>query len=51
MSELSLIREGIQKLESEGARFLKILYEMNVKLHEENEALKEEIKKLQMKAR
>lgn len=46
MRELDSIKEGIEHLEQTGARFLKILYEMNVKLHYENKELRSEINKL-----
>ena len=46
MKELDSIKKGIEQLEKEGARFLKILYEQNVKLFYENTELKEQIRKL-----
>lgn len=46
MKELDSIKKGIEQLEQTGARYLKILYEQNVKLHYENEELKEEINRL-----
>lgn len=51
MKELDSIRKGIEHLEETGARFLKILYEQNVKLHYENKELKAKVEELILEIR